>query len=90
MISGGLHDAVSDGCPNPDVRTEIAPKCARAGRTAPPRTGLALTHVIDTSVPTRLGRPAVRQAIQPRAERGELARVGISDLEIGYSGAERR
>ena len=46
---------------------------------------MALTHLVDTSVLTRLGRPAVRAAIQPRAERGELARAGISDLEVGYS-----
>ncbi|MGH9101291.1 MAG: PIN domain-containing protein, partial [Acidimicrobiales bacterium] len=27
----------------------------------------------------------MRQAIEPEAERGELARAGITDLEIGYS-----
>jgi hypothetical protein len=46
---------------------------------------MALTHLVDTSVLTRLGLPEVRAATQPRAERGELARAGISDLEIGYS-----
>ena len=46
---------------------------------------MALTHLVDTSVLTRLGRPEVRDAIQTRAERGELARAGISDLEVGYS-----
>jgi predicted nucleic acid-binding protein len=46
---------------------------------------MALTHLVDTSVLTRLDRPDVRDAIQPKAERGELARAGISDLEIGYS-----
>ncbi len=46
---------------------------------------MALTHLIDTSVLTRLRTPAVRVAIEARAERGELARAGISDLEIGYS-----
>jgi predicted nucleic acid-binding protein len=46
---------------------------------------VALTHIVDTSVLTRLGEPAVRVAIEPRAERGELARAGISDLEIGFS-----
>jgi hypothetical protein len=29
--------------------------------------------------------PAVREAIEPRAQRGELGRADISDLEIGYS-----
>jgi hypothetical protein len=46
---------------------------------------MALTHLVDTSVLTRLGRPDVRDAIQPRVERGEVARAGISDLEVGYS-----
>ena len=46
---------------------------------------MALTHLVDTSVLTRLARPEVRNVIQPRAERGELARAGVSDLEVGYS-----
>lgn len=46
---------------------------------------MALTHLVDTSVLTRLRHPAVRGAIEPRAQRGELGRAGISDLEIGYS-----
>ncbi len=46
---------------------------------------MALTHLVDTSVLTRLDKPAVREALHDRAERGELARAGISDLEIGYS-----
>jgi predicted nucleic acid-binding protein len=46
---------------------------------------MALTHLLDSSVLTRLRHPAVREAIEPRAERSELARAGISDLEIGYS-----
>jgi hypothetical protein len=46
---------------------------------------MALTHLLDTSVLTRLREPAVREAIEPRAHRGELARAGISDLEIGFS-----
>jgi predicted nucleic acid-binding protein len=46
---------------------------------------MALTHLVDTSVLTRLGRPEVRAVIEPGVERGGLARAGISDLEIGYS-----
>jgi predicted nucleic acid-binding protein len=46
---------------------------------------MALSHLVDASVLTRLDQPAVREAIEPRAERGELARAGISDLEVGYS-----
>ena len=46
---------------------------------------MALTHLVDTSVLTRLGQPPIRVAIEPKAARRELARSGISDLEIGYS-----
>ena len=46
---------------------------------------MALTHLVDTSVLTRLRAATVRDAIESMAERGELARAGISDLEIGYS-----
>lgn len=46
---------------------------------------MALTHLVDTSVLTRLARPEVRSVIQPRVERGDLARAAISDLEVGYS-----
>lgn len=46
---------------------------------------MALTHLLDSSVLTRLHHPAIRESIEPGAERGELARAGISDLEIGYS-----
>jgi predicted nucleic acid-binding protein len=45
---------------------------------------VALTHLVDTSVLTRLRAPAVRAALQPLAASGRLARAGISDLEIGY------
>jgi len=46
---------------------------------------MALTHLVDSSVLTRLGRDAVRQAVEPQAEVGRLARASISDLEIGFS-----
>jgi predicted nucleic acid-binding protein len=46
---------------------------------------MALTHLLDTSVLTRLGKPQIRSAIEPKAQLGQLARAGISDLEIGYS-----
>jgi predicted nucleic acid-binding protein len=46
---------------------------------------MALTHLLDTSVLTRLREPAVREAIEPGAQLGELARAGISDLEVGFS-----
>jgi len=46
---------------------------------------MALTHLLDTSVLTRLRQPAIRDALEPRIQREELARAGISDLELGYS-----
>src|SRR5689334_22067432 len=46
---------------------------------------MALTHLLDSSVLTRLHQSAVRDAVESSAVRGELARAGISDLENGYS-----
>ena len=46
---------------------------------------MALTHLLDTSVLTRLREPAVRDVVEPLATIGRAARAGISDLEIGYS-----
>jgi len=45
---------------------------------------VALSHLLDTSVLTRLGEPSVREVIEPLATIGRAARAGISDLEIGY------
>lgn len=44
---------------------------------------MALSHLLDSSALTRLHHDSIRYAVEPRAERGELARAGISDLEIG-------
>lgn len=46
---------------------------------------MALTHLLDSSVLTRLQHAAIREVIEPAVERGALARAGISDLELGYS-----
>lgn len=46
---------------------------------------MALTHLIDTSVLTRLRHDAVRAAVEPMAAAGTLGRAGMTDLEIGYS-----
>ena len=46
---------------------------------------MALTHLIDTSVLTRLAHVAVRTALEPLAAAGQAARAGISDLEVGFS-----
>lgn len=46
---------------------------------------MALTHLVDTSVLKRLGQVAVRQAIEPLTQVGQLGRPRICDLEVGYS-----
>ena len=46
---------------------------------------MALTHLVDTSVLKRLGRPEVRAVIEPLAEAGQVGRPRICDLEVGYS-----
>lgn len=46
---------------------------------------MALNHLLDTSVLTRLRHPSVRAVVEPLATIGRAARCGISDLEIGYS-----
>jgi len=51
---------------------------------------VALTHLVDTSVLTRLGRSTVREAIEPLAGGGLVARAGISDLEVGFSARNLR
>ena len=49
-----------------------------------------MTHLVDTSVLKRLSVPAVRAAVEPLAETGQLARARISDLEVGYSARNAR
>jgi len=49
-----------------------------------------VSHLLDTSVLTRLGKPSVRAVVEPLATVGRAARAGISDLEIGYSARNDR
>jgi predicted nucleic acid-binding protein len=46
---------------------------------------MALTHLVDTSVLTRIVRPPVRSAVEPLLLNVAVARSSISDLEIGFS-----
>jgi len=46
---------------------------------------VALRFLVDTSVLRRLRHDEVREVIEPLAERGELGRPSICDLEVGYS-----
>jgi predicted nucleic acid-binding protein len=46
---------------------------------------MALSHLADTSVLSRLRFAEVRAVIEPLALHGQIARAGISDLEVGFS-----
>jgi hypothetical protein len=46
---------------------------------------VALRFLVDTSALKRLRHDEVRGVIQPLAERGELGRPSICDLEVGFS-----
>lgn len=46
---------------------------------------MALTHLLDTSVLTRLHQTEIRDVVEPLAAAGHAARAGVSDLEIGFS-----
>jgi predicted nucleic acid-binding protein len=46
---------------------------------------MALRFLVDTSVLKRLRHDEVRAVIEPLADRGELGRPSICDLEVGYS-----
>jgi hypothetical protein len=51
---------------------------------------VALTYLVDTSVLTRLRHSSVRTALEPLATGGQVARAGISDLEVGFSARNLR
>jgi predicted nucleic acid-binding protein len=42
-------------------------------------------YLLDTGVIKRLGRPRVREVVEPLARRGQAACCTICDLEVGYS-----
>ena len=46
---------------------------------------MALTHLVDTSVLTRVAQPEVRSALEPLMLDRAAARAGVSDLESGFS-----
>ena len=51
---------------------------------------MALTHLLDTSVVSRLGMAEVRAVVDPLAHTGRLGRAGITDLEVGYGSRNAR
>lgn len=46
---------------------------------------MALTHLADTSVLTRLSRPEVRTAVRELVGRRSIGRCQLSHLEVGFS-----
>jgi len=51
---------------------------------------MALTHLVDTSVISRLGEASVRAVVDPLTHAGLLGRAGITDLEVGYGSRNAR
>jgi predicted nucleic acid-binding protein len=51
---------------------------------------MAVTHLVDTSVISRLGEPEVRAIVAPLTEAGQVGRAGITDLEVGYGSRNAR
>lgn len=51
---------------------------------------MALTHLVDTSVISRLSEPAVRAVVDPLTEAGQIGRAGITDPEVGYGSRNAR
>ncbi|HEX4213302.1 MAG TPA: PIN domain-containing protein [Candidatus Dormibacteraeota bacterium] len=46
---------------------------------------MALSHLADTSVITRLTRREVRAVVEPLLRSGRVGRSAMSDLEVGFS-----
>jgi predicted nucleic acid-binding protein len=51
---------------------------------------VALTHLVDTSVLTRLRTPAVRVVIERLLAQERVGRARITDLELGFSARNAR
>jgi predicted nucleic acid-binding protein len=51
---------------------------------------MALTHLVDISVMSRLGAEPVRAIIEPLTDAGRIGRAGITDLEVGYGSRNAR
>jgi predicted nucleic acid-binding protein len=51
---------------------------------------VALTHLLDTSVVSRLSAPTVRSVIEPLVQDGRIGRAGITDLEVGFGSRNAR
>jgi hypothetical protein len=85
-VSITSHPTV-EGLPCPAICGIAHPHGARhphSSSSSRPRRRVALTHLVDTSVLTRLGAPAVRSILEPLTPQA-VSRAGVSDLEVGYS-----
>lgn len=51
---------------------------------------MALTHLLDTSVVSRLGATAVKLVVEPLAKHGRIGRAGLTDLEVGCGSRNAR
>jgi predicted nucleic acid-binding protein len=51
---------------------------------------MALTHLVDTTVVSRLGTTSVRAVVEPLTDAGRIGRAGITDLEVGYGSRNAR
>lgn len=51
---------------------------------------MAVTHLVDTSVLTRMRDREIREVVEPLAVTGRAARTTISDLEVGYAARNDR
>lgn len=51
---------------------------------------MALTHLMDTSVVTRLNVDSVRAVVEPLADEARVGRAGMTDLEVGFSSRNAR
>jgi predicted nucleic acid-binding protein len=51
---------------------------------------LAITHLVETSVLTRLSNPVVLAALQPFIAQVALARCTLTDLEMGFPASNAR
>ena len=51
---------------------------------------MALTHLVDTSVISRLGQVSVRAVVDPLTYAGLVGRAGITDLEVGHGSRNAR
>ena len=51
---------------------------------------MGVTHLVDSSVISRLDEPAVRAVVDPLTHGGQIGRAGITDLEVGYGSRNAR